>query len=484
MSRYRLTIDQTTYDPAEADCPLALKSLTVAYNAGRRLLLRGRLDRPARLPDLFTPIRLQDDQNTVLFAGRITGSNERRDAEGQQFTLTAQGPLGLAGMVTAVDDLGIAKLEYRGESTSDVIADLMVRHQDCLAQLSAAGDPDEQPCCDLNDLEALHDAPVQVVLENYPLDQALLLILEDQHAGIVVDPETLVWHFHRFDQLPQRQLRLNAAGGEKLLSVQVDNDLLGRCSAVKLFGPRTVQIAAAEQEVQPAWDSALESSWSWPHRHYSSGSAEADEYCWVYRRYSYAGIDDLLEDQPVQLLQQVTLSGGYTTLVPVETMPLDTANKYVVARYPLVESPAQYRVNGDTVEIPGRARAASRVVLRYRRLAGVAACSCRYPQSGFDGPVAKLFNFQRQRSVYVSDASEANETNARRLWSNGSLPAYRCRLTVRGVAPRQFSNLDCKLRFADGELAGGPLPALPLMRLDHDFERSVSRLCLAHWLDR
>ena len=395
--------------------------------------------------------------------------------------LHACGPMAVARYLTAVDDIGIPKVEYRDVTAAQIIEDLLDR---CGSQLADLGAGADGTCYDTDQLDALDDQPLELLLENYPLPQALLMAIEDQDVGMIVDAQSLIWQFHRLSNLPEMDFQLGDLSGRTVLVMEVNNDIRDRFTAVKLHGPRSLSIAGAESELLPAWDSQLEASWSWPHRHYTTANSGANDYCWVYRRFSYADVDDLLEDQPVQLLQQIRLAGGSYTLVPVDILPLDTDNKYVVACYPLVETPAGHRVNFDIPAVPGQAGPPNKVILRYRKLAGISVSTSRYPSSGFAGALTQLGGLEQELAVYLPDIDQVTQSHARSLWTKLRGPNLACKLKWHGQLPTELINLGAKLRLWGVDFPHGPLPALPLRALEHNFDSQITTLWMASQLDR
>jgi len=374
---------------------------------------------------LASRVRLMAD-DTVVFTGRVESQETFNGASGMGKRVVASGPFDWCRFVRVTDDAGIPKLQFAQTTVGAILTELLARHGQTLRQIGSA-------CKDFYDpaqVAALGEPVDHLWIENRDLDAVISNLLSLGDYRLAIDPGTLAWQI----LLPRQMERceLDVAGGSvhTLLNYRFSSSLTNNCSAVRLVSDRAVSLGYAA--AAPAWDTALESQWQLRHAQYASPNAdEPNDLAWVFRRFSYAGIEGLLEDFPVELVQKVATAAGGWTYEVIESLPPDRTNRYIVARYPVLAGPASRRVSLRN-PLPAGRSASAEVYIRYRYALPTASLCVRYPAQGHAGPVLEAAGLATEEVRYLSDDRQLNESHARRIWREKAELEQRMELSVAG----------------------------------------------------
>jgi len=465
MSRFQLDLAGRTLTLTSPHTEnVALDRLTWTMNAGQRLLFTAWDLDLVGCVGLFSSVRLWSNDR-LIFTGMVIGERSFSSPQGRGKRLEAGGPMDLARSIIACDEAGIPKLSYADTTVGAVLADLLGRHGDQLRQVAAAGSGDFYDASALADLT---DPVDQCWLENRDLGSAMTEALDFAPLALSIDLDALFWHVIRFEQLPEFTLDLSSSSAWALGGYVIDRQLENSYSAVKLVSDR--QVVIDDAEAAPAWDTELEAQWSLGHAHYDApDGVEPDASAWVYRRFSYAGVSGLLEGEPVELVQKVKDVEGNVTYVPIEALPVDRENKYVIARHPVLGCAGAGRINVRNALIPGKAQAGD-VRIRYRRFGDEPRLVQRYPAEEHSGWALDSGGLARDLVVYFANDRQITAEHAHRIWRQVNRADQRIALTLTGPLPEELLVATKRLRLRgcrDLEL----LEASPLLpeRLEYDF---------------
>jgi len=402
---------------------IALERLTLSRTGQRRLELAIRDSRVADRVGLGSRVRFFANQK-IVFTGRVETRETIFDAGGTAERVVATGPFDWSGFVRVTDEAGVPCRQFSQTTVGGVIRTLMTQHGGDLARLMAT-----PLAYDADTLTAMTEPVEYLRIENQNFNQVVCNLLNMGGYGLFIDPKTQAWQFYQPEKLPTYELNLYRRSSHPLKSFRYSSSLVDRCSAVRLVSQR--KVAGGFSPALPAWESALESQWRLRHARYASPDTQTpDESAWVYRRFSYGGIESLLEDFPVELVQKVPTETGWTYEI-IETLPADRANRYLVAKNPGLATPEGRRVNGRNAMTPGKSLAGE-VYVRYRYYLNEPTASVRYPEQGFAGQVMETGNLAAETAVYVTDWRLMNEAVARREWHRGSRMNPKLELTIGG----------------------------------------------------
>lgn len=430
MSSYQLELAGRTLPlPSAHSEQIMLDRLTSRLNTGAQLTFTARGMDVIGSVSLYSSVKLWLEDE-LIFAGRVLGEQVFNSSRGKGKRIEAGGPMDLARSIIATDDANVPRLQYENTTVADVLGDLLGRHG---AALQDAGSANGAGFYDQSQLVELTEPVDQYWLENRDLASAIVELLEFGPYALAIDLDNLFWSVMRLDQLGEFALDLSSSSDWGLVSYQIDRRFENVYSAVSLVSDRQVQIAYVQATA--AWDSGLETNWQLLHSFYSTpGADDPDDRAWVYRRFSYAGISDLLENHPVELVQKVKDTAGDWTYVPIDTLALDRAGKYVVARYPVLSAAGEGQINIRNALIGGKSQAGE-VYIRYRRYTGGPRLSQRYPGQDYAGWALDSGGLARELVVYSPDDRLINEDRARRLWREVNRADQKIRLALTGPMP-------------------------------------------------
>jgi hypothetical protein len=466
MTRYMLELaGKTLALSAPRSDQIILERLALTLNAGSRLSFTARNLNLAGSVGLFSSVKLWVD-DTLIFCGRVIAERTFSSSREKGKRLEAGGPIDLARSVIACDAGGVPKLQYAGTTVGDVLLDLFERHGD---QLRQAGSISSSAFYETSQLESLTEPVDQFWLENRDLSSAVRELLEFGPYALTIDPEDLFWRVRRFDELDEFPLALWSSSSEwSLINYVIDRRFENSYSAVRLVSDRQVEPAYAS--APPAWDSDLESDWQLRHAFYiAPGADEPDDLAWVYRRFSYAELSDLLEDHPVELVQKVKRADGNWTYASIDTLPIDRTGKYVLARYPVLATPGESHINIRNGLISGKSQGGD-VYIRYRRFTDQPRLCQRYPSDGHAGWALEIGGAARELVVYSPDDRLINTGRARRLWRQVNKADQRINLVVAGPLPAELVSSPRRIRLQGADdLELFESEALLAERIDYDF---------------
>lgn len=408
-----------------------LERVEWSLNIGRRLTFTARDLDVVGSVGLLSSVRLFADSQ-LIFVGsivseRITGSPGVRVKR-----FEAAGPLDLTRSIVVRDAGGVPQLRFEATSVGAILVELLERHGDEMVRIGAAG---AGGFYDTDQIAALAEPVDLFWLENRDLGSVITELLALRPYALAVDLNDLHWSIVEPDQLDVFTVDLSSQDWS-LVGYRIDRNLRNSYSAVTLVSDRQVNVEFAE--AAEAWDSDLEDDWQMLHASYSWPDADQpDETAWVYRRFSYAGIDGLLEDQPVELVQKIKDASGSWTYLPIETLGLDRQGKYVVARYPVLNPPGGGKINIRNALVGGKAQAGT-VYIRYRRYGDEPGSSARYPEVGHSGWIVDSGGLARELVRYCPDDRTVNADRARRLWSRLNRADHKLTLTLGTAGPTEL----------------------------------------------
>ncbi|MFA5864480.1 MAG: hypothetical protein WC975_07305 [Phycisphaerae bacterium] len=358
----------------------------------------------------------------LIFSGKIMTQETFAGSSGSGKRITAAGPLDWCEFIRITDMAGVPRLQFTQTTVGNILQEIFSRHGQTMRDLEIA---------DGNfytaDLGELVD---HLWIENHDLKTILLQLLSLGNYSLGIDPETLAWQILPPEQLNVYEMNLRRGSPYGLVGYRIHSSLADCCSAVRLVSDRQTAIAFAE--AVPAWDSELESQWQLRHARYASpDSDQPDNLVWVFRRFSYGGIENLLENQPVELVQKVPTESGGWTYELIETLAPDRVNKYITAKFPVLASPEGRRINIRN-PLPAGKSQMSQVFIRYRYLLPQAAMSVRYPSSGYGGQVLETAGLASELVMYLSDSRQLSESRARRIWHQKAQLNPQIELTLTG----------------------------------------------------
>jgi hypothetical protein len=420
---------------------------------------------------LRSPVRLWSN-GTQIFTGQIFRQELFADSVGSGKRIFAAGPLDWCETIDLLDEAGIAKLQFSQTTVGEILQGIFTRQGATMRSLDVAGNSFYEAAA-LTNLKAPID---HLWLENRDLKSVICELLTMGNYALAIDPETLAWQIRPIDELDLFELDLRTGSSLGIVGYRVVESTDGRYSAIRLVGDRDVEITYAS--ATPAWDTSLESQWQLRHSQFADpDDDEPDVMSWVFRRFSYAAIDDLVEHEPVELVQNVPTENGGVTWQVVETLPLDRTGKYLIAKMPVLATPRAKTPIGKNAFRTGQVEAGE-VAIRYRRYRDEPEISVRCPSSGFSGQILETAGLAREHVIYLSDSRQITQSRAERLWQQGSKLGSTVELNLSGpiqeelfVGPRRV-----KLRVTgNGDLSQSDW-FVP-QRLEYDF--SAGRLMIS-----
>ncbi len=411
----------------------------------------------------------------MIFRGRVLSEEIFSNASGRGKYISVLSPFGWCDYIRVKDDAGIPRLSFLSTTVGVIVSELINRHADEIRQIGA-GDDEFFDELEINKL----DEPIENVwFENRSLKSALQEILVAGDYALMIYPETLRWKIKPTDELDVYNLDLSRASENQLIEYRIRTDLSDRCSAVRLVSDRKTGIGYSS--AVPAWDVSLETNWRMRESGFSKpDSDEPEGIAWVYRRYSYEGISGLLDNYPIELVQKVANeSGGYSYQI-IETVGIDRANKYVIAKWPILAVPNSGRINRRNGFIKGKS-VGGEVYIRYRYYENEPEYSVRYPSEGFAGQAVDTAGLICEDVSYCSDIRRISDVRALKLWRNRSGIYQNIDLSIKGKLS-QFSGLireNRRVNIIASESV--ELPVNTCFRVEYiayDFTRNLLRLGL------
>lgn len=293
-----------------------------------------------------------------------------------------------------------------------------------------------------------------------------------------LDHRDKVLRFSRRESL--KVYDLSYAEGIRLIDYRHKTDLASLASSVEIRSDPAVEIAYSA--AVKAWNEDLEGLWSIRYPLYASpDSSEEDELAFVFRRFSFAHIGDLLEDEPIELLEKVPTDDGGFTYKLIDTLPADKENKVLIARYPVVASVGPGRADRKNIRLEGKGELPE-VYIRYRRVSSspdFGISFARYPESGFSGTVFRQAAIENNRIFYVKDRSRIKDEEASLLFKRYCGIKGSLELTFKAVNlfPWMFRpSLIRLVSLGDQVVSTGSLGFVK--RVELDFNRSTTTLSL------
>jgi len=241
---------------------------------------------------------------------------------------------------------------------------------------------------------------------NRSLTDVILSALE--HAPryrIIIDCATMTWHV--VDVLNMPLLRLP---NKRWAVWDIRESVIGCATTVKLHTLGSGFNSQAIGTLSPAWDERLEETWTIDRANSTMGETQVEgNDSFVFRRFSYSNIPDVLEDMPMEAqfdYHALDKSGSGTTKTTkyhtIKIAQVDTKTKTIMLDQPAVRG-SQY--NGRDFEvnlkIPGKAQLASNVKLVYYRRSGVP------PTTKTAGPNGKFYSIvgnEVVRNIYLESS--------------------------------------------------------------------------------
>ncbi len=371
---------------------------------------------------------LQED--IPVYTGLVYSEDIYFDGKVRRKELKAIHLIDLADFVDAVDVIGVPKIELANISMGSAIKYLLDNSASKLKNLGlAANDFYEQL-----ELDKLAEEIDYISLENETIWGSLRKILDSKDIFWWIDSEDKVWRFRRVQDLPIEEFSVDE--DYRLMGFKFGSNLSQLASAVKIVSGTNVKISYAQ--ATPAWDSQLEDDWSLRVQFYSAPDDDKpNEQAYVYRRFSYADIPNLLENYPIELVQKVQTEDGNTTYKIVETQSIDRENKTILAKYPILEPPQAKRINKRNARIKGKANIGD-VYIRYRQLDTQPLLQTRYPQIGFTGSILTTAGIRNERVYYQSKTEEITYQRAVELFRTIGRIEKTLILTLKGTKFKQW----------------------------------------------
>ncbi len=436
MSEYRLEIGDTNIavsNMSKDACAIRIAKGVNEAGIFEFVLFDERLMNKAGIGSF---VKLISNDN-VIFYGRILSEEVFSTSRGRGKYVSALGAFGWCDYIVAKDDAGIPILQFSSTSVGEIISELLERHESEILRLGAGNEAFYSE----EELSKLDEPIDSIRFENCSLKSVLQNLLSAGNYVLTISPATLSWDIKSADELDIYELNVSRSSEKQLVEYRIKTDLSERCSAVKLVSSRKVSIGYAS--ATPAWNSLLESDWRIRNGGFSQpDNDEPDECFWVYRRYSYSGISDLLESYPIELVQkQPNDSGGYSYQV-IETLMIDKENKYIVSKWPILSVPDCGKINRRNGLIKGKAQCGE-VYIRYRYYESEPEYSERYPEEGFSGQAIETAGLVCENVLYCSDVRQINNERAIKYWRNKSRIYRNVELSIRGEL-NQFNELIAK----------------------------------------
>ncbi len=474
MSEYELTIGDTKIDFVQERKQVSAVRLFRSYNdvgLFEFVLFDDRLISKAGLGSI---VKL-DIGGDVIFSGKVFSEEIFSDSSGRGKYISVMSPFGWCDYIRAKDVAGVPRLHFSQTSSGMIIASLISNQAEEI-RLIGAGVGEFYDVAELSGL----DEPVENVwFENCSLKSALKSILDSGGYVLTISPVDLHWKIRKVEELDVCDLDLSSASGLQLAGYGIKRDLSERCSAVRFVSDRKVSVGYSPAVA--GWDASLEANWQLRCGGFDMPNGiEPDERVWVYRRYSYGGIDGLLEDYPIELVQKVPKeTGGYCYQV-IETIGIDREEKYIIAKWPVLSVPAGGRINRRNGFVAGKAGAGD-VYVRYRYYEQEPEYSQRYPSAGYSGEVLDTAGLVCEEVKYCSDVRCISQRNVVKEWRDKSGIYQRVKLSVRGEL-RHFTELikkDVRVRVNSQGCIDLPANAcFAVESLEYDFTRSLMTLAI------
>lgn len=236
----------------------------------------------------------------------------------------------------------------------------------------------------------------------------------------------------------------------------VRQSLEGRAGAVRTTArTATGQPVQSTQPLRPAWNGALEESWTIEQATSLNEDGTESEMSPVYRLWSFADVGGAV-NQSGPVSAEIRLPGFEPVLyAKVEIASIDWTTKTVLLKYPAVYSPGRRNPSGaKNVHVPGSAKPASEVRLLFTVSGsggGAAFPGARYPETGFAGRAFAMapisMAYERQVDVppgvdYVAYARDA--------WAAISEPLVEGTLPILGTMPYDLFFMDRRITFRTG----------------------------------
>jgi len=262
----------------------------------------------------------------------------------------------------------------------------------------------------------------------------------------------------------------------------ITESLRDRYTAVTLMGVSEAELALAATAIYPAWNSELESVWTGEQaRALTSNNGAVGGMADVYRKYSCRHVlDNIVDTQPVTLVQEVVQYGGDSRFYVVEVEQVDLTNGYIWAKQPMIQPAISNRAAARNMRIAGKSRPASGVYLRYYRLGSSARPGFRQPLSGYAGTAFTSYNVQRAKIIHEASNDNITSQRAKRMLDANCDTVYEGTVTIGGDVPSRLWNLGHRINVSyPGVVTGYENMRAILTSFTHDFRQRQTVLELS-----
>jgi hypothetical protein len=449
MPDYQLMVAEVTRNMG--DDGFSLESLQVRYARPRQLRFSERCDHTAGTLAANQPVELRCD-GVVRFHGLIEDVERVGRTDGERVVYTARGPRAQAAGVFPVNaTTGFPIYIWSSATLDQMIAVILADAREPLVAAGAMADADE-PVVDVPSASYL---PIGGRLAGLSFDEALQVLL-GYFDGLrfVVEPDTLLWRIVNVLEAPAHTVTI---GSDVVLSNRLTESIAGRFTAVRVTGRAVAGTKIERTALAPAWDTGLQSTWTidqgflagtiagTPPTTLDDALTPAQR---VYRRWSFAAFSqDIIESEPVRLVQKVRTAVGQTGYVEVKMAgPPDWDSKIIFAKYPAPDPAPSEEGARPNWRIPGKANAPLEMALQYTRRVTGEAPGIRRPESGYEGTAHSRYGLERE--LVINQEDRATLERSQQLLDAHKDVIYEGDLPVAGDVPAWLWNLGVRVNIA------------------------------------